>query len=328
MTLDLNRSRAFYQFIKDVLRMDQKGVQPMNEKQVQIIEVAIQLFAKKGYHLTSIQEIADAAGIAKGSMYLYFKSKEDLLLSIYKYYYELFFLQQSHLEEATHLTPKERLKADLVVQFESVVQYRSFIKMQMKEPSLPLNNDIKQFLFNIRARTFQWYYDHLVNVYGKAFEPYALDSSVIVNGIIKEYMGYIILDNKELDIERLTAFIIDRLDDMVTGIIASKPTPVLEEHMMKEFLTYAEGAMEGSPKMRLLEVLAGLQQMIVHSSLEDKPKLQALNALTVMNEELEKTEPRAVVLQGMCSYLQNAGIAEAEKKLNTINELIQKLDQE
>ncbi|MCY9501341.1 TetR/AcrR family transcriptional regulator [Paenibacillus larvae] len=41
------------------------------------------------YHATSIQEIVDTAGIAKGSLYFYFKSKEDLLLSLLKYYYDL-----------------------------------------------------------------------------------------------------------------------------------------------------------------------------------------------------------------------------------------------
>ena len=61
----------------------------MHPRQKQIIEASIELFAKKGYHATSVQEIVDEANIAKGSFYNYFESKEDLILSMYDYYHAL-----------------------------------------------------------------------------------------------------------------------------------------------------------------------------------------------------------------------------------------------
>ncbi len=50
-----------------------------NEKEVLILETALRLFAKNGYLSTSVSLIAKEASISKGSMYNYFKSKEDLL---------------------------------------------------------------------------------------------------------------------------------------------------------------------------------------------------------------------------------------------------------
>lgn len=44
-----------------------------------IIFSAIDLFAEKGFHETKVDEIAERSGVAKGTMYLYFKSKEELL---------------------------------------------------------------------------------------------------------------------------------------------------------------------------------------------------------------------------------------------------------
>ena len=44
-----------------------------------IMEAAIELFAKSGYHATSISQIAKKAKVSKGLMYNYFKSKEHLL---------------------------------------------------------------------------------------------------------------------------------------------------------------------------------------------------------------------------------------------------------
>ena len=49
-----------------------------------IMEAAIELFAKKGYHGTSISDIAVKAGVSKGLMYNYFKSKDKLLDGILK----------------------------------------------------------------------------------------------------------------------------------------------------------------------------------------------------------------------------------------------------
>lgn len=46
------------------------------------METAMELFAHKGYYTTSINQIAESAGIAKGLLYNYFKSKEDLLTTI------------------------------------------------------------------------------------------------------------------------------------------------------------------------------------------------------------------------------------------------------
>lgn len=51
-------------------------------RHVEIALAAVKLFEKKGYHATSVQDIADEVGLQKGSLYHYIHSKEDLLLQI------------------------------------------------------------------------------------------------------------------------------------------------------------------------------------------------------------------------------------------------------
>lgn len=55
-----------------------------NQKLGEIVGAAILLFQEKGYHATSMQDIADAVGLQKGSLYHYISSKEDLLMIIVK----------------------------------------------------------------------------------------------------------------------------------------------------------------------------------------------------------------------------------------------------
>jgi AcrR family transcriptional regulator len=52
------------------------------EKKQLIMDAALEVFAEAGYTLTSIDQIAKRAGIAKGLIYTYFESKEDLLHQI------------------------------------------------------------------------------------------------------------------------------------------------------------------------------------------------------------------------------------------------------
>jgi AcrR family transcriptional regulator len=52
------------------------------QKEREILEAAVALFRDKGYHATSMQDIADAVGLQKGSLYHYIAGKEELLFRI------------------------------------------------------------------------------------------------------------------------------------------------------------------------------------------------------------------------------------------------------
>ncbi len=53
------------------------------EKRRKIIEAAIKIFAENGYFNSRVSEIAKQAGVADGTIYIYFKSKEELLSAIF-----------------------------------------------------------------------------------------------------------------------------------------------------------------------------------------------------------------------------------------------------
>ena len=53
------------------------------DKRARIVEAAVKVFAGRGFHTATVAEIARAAGVADGTIYLYFKSKDDLLLRLF-----------------------------------------------------------------------------------------------------------------------------------------------------------------------------------------------------------------------------------------------------
>ncbi|TDX51159.1 TetR/AcrR family transcriptional regulator [Orenia marismortui] len=71
----------------------------MHPKKEKIFEAAIEKFAKKGTTSTTMQEIAKAAGIGKGTLYRYFENKEDLIFSLIEFRFNIIF---------------EKVKADII----------------------------------------------------------------------------------------------------------------------------------------------------------------------------------------------------------------------
>lgn len=55
------------------------------EKYHRILEAACKVFAEMGFHQSTISLIAKEAGVADGTIYLYFKNKDDILVQFYEY---------------------------------------------------------------------------------------------------------------------------------------------------------------------------------------------------------------------------------------------------
>ena len=54
-----------------------------NDKRARILDAAVKVFAERGFHSATVAEIARGAGVADGTIYLYFKGKDDLLLRLF-----------------------------------------------------------------------------------------------------------------------------------------------------------------------------------------------------------------------------------------------------
>ena len=54
------------------------------EKYHAILDAALRVIAEHGYHNSQVARIAREAGVADGTIYLYFKNKEDILISLFR----------------------------------------------------------------------------------------------------------------------------------------------------------------------------------------------------------------------------------------------------
>ncbi len=91
--------------------------QAMREK---ILNTATQLFIQKGSEKTSMQDIAQTAGVSKGAIYHHFKSKDEIVLAVIRSRQELMEEEMKQWFKATeNLTGREQLQAILKSNLES-----------------------------------------------------------------------------------------------------------------------------------------------------------------------------------------------------------------
>ncbi|HEX8177469.1 MAG TPA: TetR/AcrR family transcriptional regulator [Pyrinomonadaceae bacterium] len=81
----------------------------VNDKREAILRAATQVFARNGYFNSKVADIAKAAGVADGTVYLYFKSKEEILHSIFDVAMEEA-ISEGRKELETIQDPREKLR--------------------------------------------------------------------------------------------------------------------------------------------------------------------------------------------------------------------------
>jgi AcrR family transcriptional regulator len=56
------------------------------QRQAELLETAVAVFAERGYQTTTMDEIAERAGVSKGMLYIYFKNKEALFGAVFRWF--------------------------------------------------------------------------------------------------------------------------------------------------------------------------------------------------------------------------------------------------
>lgn len=104
----------------------------MNKTKRKIFETSMKLFAQKGYDATSIEEITATVGVAKGTLYYHFSSKEEIFNFLVEEGMKL--LKNSiDIKTAKLHTSIEKIKAVILIQIKILVKYENFISILLSQ---------------------------------------------------------------------------------------------------------------------------------------------------------------------------------------------------
>jgi AcrR family transcriptional regulator len=98
----------------------------------QLLTIATRLFNEKGYHNTSMQDLADALGMQKASLYYYINSKEELLQRLLERATSLLGARIDQIYTA-NLSPSEKLRQALVNHAVTIMDHLDLVSVYLQE---------------------------------------------------------------------------------------------------------------------------------------------------------------------------------------------------
>ena len=120
----------------------------MNKTKRKIFETSLKLFAEKGYENTSIEEITGTVGVAKGTLYYHFSSKEEIFDFLVKEGIKL--LQNSvDIKTSKYENYIDKIKAIILIQIKIVNKYEDIITILLSQfyGSKERNQKCKKYIY-------------------------------------------------------------------------------------------------------------------------------------------------------------------------------------
>jgi len=185
-----------------VLNINKKIQENKEEKEQNLISAALKLFTEKGVKETSVQEITNEAGVAKGTFYLYFKDKYELQD------YLIARKSKQLFNDAIKSLRKQKIK-DYKEEFIYVIDYII--------DKLSKNKLLLKFI----SKNLSW------GLYNDKLSKLIDDSNI---GVQEFFLSEIEKNNVKIDNPELKLFMIVELvsGTIFSSIMTSKPLPIKE----------------------------------------------------------------------------------------------------
>lgn len=273
----------------------------VNEKKLKIIRSAMTLFAQKGLDATSIQEIADKSGISKGAFYLHFRSKEELLLSLFQYDAEKIdeIIAQAEQQD---LPARDKFVLQLTRLFQHLLENREIIILNFREEVLHINKEMAHFFRKLRKKQRQWLENVFLSIYGETVRPYLYDATVIFHGILKSYLMLMIVHRVELDVEELVRFIVNRLDDVVNGMVSGRQEPLLTQERLAPLYAPANDI-----HAQVIGILEQMKDTLNRLDMNEAEKGELFDSLKYLLAEFKKGQPPTFMVKGLLANFSQFG---------------------
>ncbi|OPX90092.1 MAG: HTH-type transcriptional regulator MtrR [Pelotomaculum sp. PtaB.Bin104] len=190
--------------------MSQKFLNLKEEKKSAIINAALKEFTKKGYELASTNEIVEEAGISKGSLFHYFKNKQDLFLFLCSYTFNV--VQEEFYNRIDTDNPDllDRYRQSSILKMNIVLKYPGvfdFLLMLLSEEAGEVKPKIQESLDRITVAGYDKLFSNIDGSKFKSDYPAEKIKDIIVwsaegygNQLLKKIKGKSVA---EIDMEAI-----------------------------------------------------------------------------------------------------------------------------
>lgn len=291
----------------------------MDEKQTEIIRAAVRLFSEKGYNSTSVEEIAKASGMAKGSFYKHFSSKEDLIFQICGLIPKRIETELVKMYGQVYHSDHDKLVDFLSICIETLLANQVHLLMTIFDLPLFKNKKMNEAVECTIRQINTWNKEFLLDLYGQEINDYVADLLFLLKGCIIEYVHTSQHHDVSVDGKKAAVFIATILDIVVKGLIERKPDSFLSIEALG-----GEIAGPDSPLLKAQKIQQLLRQMeYTVKNLKVEPDVQEeyLQTLSMLGEESSNKKTKRFLLKALIEYL--VKVPELEEDCGTLKVLLE-----
>jgi TetR/AcrR family transcriptional regulator, fatty acid metabolism regulator protein len=188
--------------------------QAAEDRRRQILDAAVRVFARRGFHGCRVSDIADEAGVAYGLVYHYFSSKEEVLDTLFLERWDLMIAMIAQTDARADLDPREKLHQIAAFIVDSYRHDPDLMKVIIVEVTRAANSFGRTHLAKIREA-----YEGIATIVRKAQEAGTFRTEVTPDyaalafyGAIEQVLtGWIfdVLPRSDEEYERAKRFVVD-----------------------------------------------------------------------------------------------------------------------
>ncbi|KQO18605.1 TetR/AcrR family transcriptional regulator [Paenibacillus sp. Leaf72] len=282
-----------------------------------ILDAALALFREKGYSAASMQDIAEACGMAKASIYKFFASKEDLFTEVFTVCYRSLLEQEAELDSVQSqqgLAPKEKFRRKIEFQLYYTMENHLFM-LDFKELPITANDKFLTAWQNKKAAMLSWHRELLTEAYGEQIDAIIWDVVTIFRGMLLQYLSYAIQKVIAVPMAELAAFLVDRMDAIVSDMTDKQPKPIIDgANVYFNHLNPSDEPVRRETAVQFLQALAG--------KIDELPKPEAVRAelrevVSLLGQEARAEQRNPTLVRVLIAYLDNVSELRADvRQLN------------
>ncbi|HIU26285.1 MAG TPA: TetR/AcrR family transcriptional regulator [Candidatus Copromorpha excrementigallinarum] len=183
----------------------------MDHKKEHIIETGRDLFEKKGYYNTSMQDVAEACGISKATLYKLFRSKEDFSMAIICYMVEQMLCSIRQITENSQESPVEMLKSCISERMTGFSARSHFINEFLSAQPCQQREKYFSYINKLSLDIFLLFQQIIMQAFDMEDENLAGELTMSLGGLLREVSSIAWRCQIVLDRDTLLDYIVDSL---------------------------------------------------------------------------------------------------------------------
>jgi len=176
------------------------------QRRAQILAVAAELFSRGGYKGVTVDAIARRAGISKGNLYWYFRSKQEIFQLLFDDIFERFVSPMQKIIESDE-PPREKMRALTKTHFEIAEANPEAMYLMMQIAAQP---ELREMVSSEYSQLIRRYIDFVTPLFAAMGEQKPEDTAVVYVAILDALMGLVIIRPDIYDREKLMAVLEER----------------------------------------------------------------------------------------------------------------------